>query len=109
VAVAVLDILPRCISSDYFYYDPSLSSLSLGKYSTLREIALVQDIKAIPGYESMEYYTMGHYVHSAPKTHYKTMYHPSFLLDPVSLFSFTYGHTRLRSRRHFHAHVQKHS
>ncbi|KAF9130568.1 Arginyl-tRNA--protein transferase 1 [Mortierella sp. 14UC] len=82
VAVAVLDILPRCISSDYFYYDPSLSSLSLGKYSTLREIALVQDIKAIPGYESMEYYTMGHYVHSAPKTHYKTMYHPSFLLDP---------------------------
>ncbi|KAG9066307.1 Arginyl-tRNA--protein transferase 1 [Linnemannia hyalina] len=84
VAVAVLDILPRCISSDYFYYDPSLSSLSLGKYSTLREIALVQDIKAIPGYELMEYYTMGHYVHSAPKTHYKTMYHPSFLLDPES-------------------------
>ncbi|KAF9143659.1 Arginyl-tRNA--protein transferase 1 [Mortierella sp. GBA39] len=84
VAVAVLDILPRCISSDYFYYDPSLSSLSLGKYSTLREIALVQDIKAIPGYGSMEYYTMGHYVHSAPKTHYKTMYHPSFLLDPES-------------------------
>ncbi|KAK3842017.1 MAG: arginine-tRNA-protein transferase [Linnemannia gamsii] len=82
VAVAVLDILPRCISSDYFYYDPSLSSLSLGKYSTLREIGLVQDIKSIPGYESMEYYTMGHYVHSAPKTHYKTMYHPSFLLDP---------------------------
>ncbi|KAG0276453.1 Arginyl-tRNA--protein transferase 1, partial [Linnemannia gamsii] len=82
VAVAVLDILPRCISSDYFYYDPSLSSLSLGKYSTLREIALVQDIKAIPGYESMEYYTMGHYVHSASKTHYKTMYQPSFLLDP---------------------------
>ncbi|KAF9920731.1 Arginyl-tRNA--protein transferase 1 [Linnemannia zychae] len=82
VAVAVLDILPKCISSDYFYYDPSLSSLSLGKYSTLREIALVQDLKAIPGFESMEYYTMGHYVHSAPKTHYKTMYHPSFLLDP---------------------------
>ncbi|KAF9103736.1 Arginyl-tRNA--protein transferase 1 [Mortierella sp. GBA35] len=82
VAVAVLDILPRCISSDYFYYDPSLSSLSLGKYSALREIALVQDIKAIPGYEAMEYYTMGHYVYTAPKTHYKTMYQPSFLLDP---------------------------
>ncbi|KAF9576243.1 Arginyl-tRNA--protein transferase 1 [Mortierella alpina] len=82
VAVAVLDILPRCVSSNYFFYDPSLSSLSLGKYSTLREIALVQEIKAIPGCEAMEYYTMGHYVPSAPKTHYKAAYHPSLLLDP---------------------------
>ncbi|KAG0197610.1 Arginyl-tRNA--protein transferase 1 [Mortierella sp. GBA30] len=82
VAVAVLDILPRCVSSDYFFYDPSLSSLSLGKYSTLREIALVQEIKSLPGCEAMEYYTMGHYVPSAPKTHYKAAYHPSLLLDP---------------------------
>ncbi|KAG9321465.1 hypothetical protein KVV02_003592 [Mortierella alpina] len=82
VAVAVLDILPRCVSSNYFFYDPSLSSLSLGKYSTLREIALVQEIKAIPGCEAMEYYTMGHYVPSAPKTHYKAACHPSSLLDP---------------------------
>ncbi|CAO3570125.1 unnamed protein product [Mortierella alpina] len=82
VAVAVLDILPRYVSSNYFFYDPSLSSLSLGKYSTLREIALVQEIKAIPGCEAMEYYTMGHYVPSAPKTHYKAAYHPSLLLDP---------------------------
>ena len=66
-----------------FYYDPSLSSLSLGRYSTLREIALVQEIKAMPGFDAMEYYTMGHYVSSAPKTHYKATYHPSYLLDPV--------------------------
>ncbi|KAG0349672.1 Arginyl-tRNA--protein transferase 1 [Gamsiella multidivaricata] len=86
VAVSVLDILPRCISSGHFYYDPSLSTLSLGRYSTLREIALVQEIKAIPGFEAMEYYTMGHYVSSAPKTHFKATYHPSYLLDPE-----TYG------------------
>ncbi|KAF8954787.1 Arginyl-tRNA--protein transferase 1 [Entomortierella lignicola] len=86
IAVSVLDILPQCVSSGYFYYDPSLSSLSLGRYSTLREIALVQEIKTIPGMESMEYYTMGHYVSSAPKTHYKATYHPSYLLDPE-----TYG------------------
>jgi len=85
VALAVLDILPRCVSSDYFFYDPSLSSLSLGKYSTLREIALVQELRTIPGYEDIEYYTMGHYVHSAPKTHYKSTYHPSYLMDPVSI------------------------
>ncbi|KAF9981865.1 Arginyl-tRNA--protein transferase 1 [Modicella reniformis] len=86
IAVSVLDILPRYISSGYYYYDPSLSSLSLGRYSTLREIALIQEIKAIPGFEAMEYYTMGHYVSSAPKTHYKASYHPSYLLDPE-----TYG------------------
>ncbi|KAF9390948.1 Arginyl-tRNA--protein transferase 1 [Podila verticillata] len=86
VAVAVLDILPESISSDYFYYDPSLSCLSLGKYSTLREIALAQEIKAMDGYGAMEYYTMGHYVESAPKTHYKSTYYPSYLLDPE-----TYG------------------
>ncbi|GJJ78040.1 arginyl-tRNA---protein transferase [Entomortierella parvispora] len=84
VALAVLDILPRCVSSDYFFYDPTLSSLSLGKYSTLREIALIQELKTIPGYEDIEYYTMGHYVHSASKTHYKAMYHPSYLMDPES-------------------------
>ncbi|KAI1319282.1 Arginyl-tRNA--protein transferase 1 [Mortierella claussenii] len=82
IAVSVLDILPRCISSGYFYYDPMLSSLSLGKYSTLREIALVQEIKSIPGFHAMEYYTMGHYVAAAPKTHYKALYQPSYLLDP---------------------------
>ncbi|KAG0291223.1 Arginyl-tRNA--protein transferase 1 [Dissophora globulifera] len=86
VAVAVLDILPLCVSSGYFYYDPSLSSLSLGRYSALREIALVQEIKAIPGFESMAYYTMGHYVPTAPKTHYKALFHPSYLLNPE-----TYG------------------
>ncbi|KAF9389527.1 Arginyl-tRNA--protein transferase 1 [Podila verticillata] len=86
VAVAVLDILPESISSDYFFYDPSLSCLSLGKYSSLREIALAQEIKAMDGYGAMEYYTMGHYVESAPKTHYKSTYHPSYLLDPE-----TYG------------------
>ncbi|KAG0045203.1 Arginyl-tRNA--protein transferase 1 [Gryganskiella cystojenkinii] len=84
IALAVLDILPRCVFSDYFFYDPKLSCLSLGKYSTLRDIALVKELKSIPGYEDIEYYTMGHYVHSAPKTHYKASYHPSFLLDPES-------------------------
>ena len=36
IAVGVLDILPHCISSVYFYYDTDYSCLSLGKYSALR-------------------------------------------------------------------------
>lgn len=36
IAVAVLDILPHCVSSVYFYYDPDYKFLSLGTYSALR-------------------------------------------------------------------------
>lgn len=32
IAVAVLDILPYCVSSVYFFYDPSYSHLSLGTF-----------------------------------------------------------------------------
>ena len=36
IAVGVLDILPNCVSSKYFFYDPEYSFLSLGTYSALR-------------------------------------------------------------------------
>jgi arginine-tRNA-protein transferase len=45
IAVAVLDVLPNCVSSVYFMYDPAYSFLSLGKYSALREIALTQEFQ----------------------------------------------------------------
>lgn len=36
IAVGVIDILPRCVSSVYLFYDPDYSFLSLGVYSALR-------------------------------------------------------------------------
>lgn len=36
IAVAVIDILPYCVSSVYFFYDPDYSFLSLGTYGSLR-------------------------------------------------------------------------
>jgi arginine-tRNA-protein transferase len=36
IAVGVQDILPYCISSVYFCYDPEFHFLSLGVYSALR-------------------------------------------------------------------------
>lgn len=36
IAVGVIDILPHCISSKYYYYDPDYSFLSLGVYSALK-------------------------------------------------------------------------
>ncbi|XP_078420911.1 arginyl-tRNA--protein transferase 1 isoform X4 [Cetorhinus maximus] len=80
IAVGVIDILPRCISSVYLYYDPDFAFLSLGVYSALREVAFTTQLqKTVP---SVCYYYMGFYIHSCPKMKYKGQYHPSDLLCP---------------------------
>lgn len=57
IALAVIDILPKCISSVYFIYDPDYSFLGLGKYSVFREISLVQEYhEKLP---ELKYYYMG--------------------------------------------------
>lgn len=60
MAVAVLDILPQCMSSVYFFWDPSLSYLSFGKVSALREIAFVR--AAAAAFPSLHYYYMGYFI-----------------------------------------------
>lgn len=57
ICVGVLDILPRCVSSVYLFYDPDYAHLSLGNCSALREIMYTRDLsRAIPG---IRYYYMG--------------------------------------------------
>ncbi|KAG0013412.1 Arginyl-tRNA--protein transferase 1 [Entomortierella chlamydospora] len=82
IAVSVIDILPECVSAVYFFYDTDYSSLSLGKYSAQREIALAESLSAKPGYETVQYYYMGFYIFTCPKMAYKGQFHPSYLLDP---------------------------
>ena len=36
IAVGVIDLVPSCWSSVYFFYDPDYSFLSLGTYAALR-------------------------------------------------------------------------
>lgn len=81
VAVGVVDILPRCLSSKYMFWDPDLAFLSLGKYSALEEIKWVQE--AQKHCSTLQYYYLGYYIHSCPKMRYKAAYHPSELLCPV--------------------------
>lgn len=81
VCVGVLDILPHCVSSVYFYYDPDYSFLSLGTLSSLFEISYVRKLSSLWNPE-LFYYYMGFYIHSCPKMRYKSQYHPSFLLCP---------------------------
>jgi len=81
VAVGVIDILPKCVSSVYLYYHPGYGDLSLGTYSALREIQLVQQLSK--HLTSLQYYYMGYYVHSCPKMRYKGRFLPSDLLSPI--------------------------
>nr|CAG4651823.1 EOG090X06AF [Triops cancriformis] len=80
IAVGVVDILPHCLSSVYFYYDPDYSFLSLGNYASLREIAFVRQVQQVN--RDFKYYYMGFYIHSCVKMRYKGNYQPSFLLCP---------------------------
>ncbi|KAF9646768.1 hypothetical protein BDM02DRAFT_3099355 [Thelephora ganbajun] len=81
IAVAVLDILPSCVSSVYFMYDPAFEKHSLGKISALREISLAKEIHEA-GADGHKYLYLGYYVHTCQKMRYKGEYSPSYLLDP---------------------------
>ncbi|XP_058080137.1 arginyl-tRNA--protein transferase 2-like [Magnolia sinica] len=81
VAVGVVDILPRCLSSKYLFWDPDLAFLSLGKYSALEEIKWVKETQV--HCPSLQYYYLGYYIHSCCKMRYKAAYRPSELLCPL--------------------------
>jgi arginine-tRNA-protein transferase len=80
IAVGVVDILPRCVSSKYFFWDPDLASLALGKYGCMREIDYTRHLTA--SCPSLRYYYLGYYIHTCPKMRYKAEYQPSDLLCP---------------------------
>lgn len=83
VAVGVIDILPKCLSSVYLFYDPDYGFLNPGVYSALRELELTRKLH-LGDPETFKYYYMGYYIHSCPKMKYKGEYSPSFLLCPES-------------------------
>lgn len=72
--MAVLDLLPHCVSGVYFVYHSDFEQWSFGKMSALREAALALE----GGYQ---YYYMGYYIHSCPKMLYKNDYKPQTVLD----------------------------
>ncbi|KAJ2747044.1 Arginyl-tRNA--protein transferase 1 [Coemansia sp. BCRC 34301] len=80
-AVGVLDILPSCVSSVYLFYDPEFAYLSLGTFSSLREIALVRQLHDACSLPNLRYYYMGYYIPSCPKMSYKGRWRPADMLD----------------------------
>ncbi|XP_038222784.1 arginyl-tRNA--protein transferase 1 [Zerene cesonia] len=80
IAVGVVDILPKCVSSVYFFYDPQYMNLTLGTYGALREIEFTRHLHSLC--PELKYYYMGFYIHSCRKMRYKGNYFPSDLLCP---------------------------
>ena len=80
VMVAVVDILPNCLSSVYVFCDPDFSFLTLGVYSALREIETTR--RFFRSNPAFEFYYMGYYIHSCQKMRYKGNYFSSSLLCP---------------------------
>ncbi|PAV67522.1 hypothetical protein WR25_06682 [Diploscapter pachys] len=78
IAAGVVDLLTKCLSAKYFFYDPDYNFLSLGTYSALREIHLTRQICA--KFPQFKYYYMGYYIQTCPKMRYKGTYRPSELL-----------------------------
>lgn len=81
--MGVLDVLPSCLSSVYFFWDKDYAALAPGKFSALKEAEWVQE--AARHCPALHYYYMGFYVHSCSKMRYKADYHPSDLLCPERL------------------------
>lgn len=84
IGVGVLDLLPKCITTVYFFYNPKYNFLNLGTYSALMEISMVRHIhkhySASTGDNRLIYYYLGYYVHECQKMHYKPKFKPSYLL-----------------------------
>lgn len=88
IAVGVIDFLPKCLTTVYFFYDPQYSHLNLGIYSALVENSIVRQMykhyRGPPENNQLKYYYMGFYVHQTKKMHYKTSFKPSYLLCPIT-------------------------
>jgi hypothetical protein len=94
VAVSVLDVLPSRVASVYFFYNPSLRYLELGKLSALVEVWLTQQVyahcAAQPGVLGLppalpplcRWWDANFYVHSCTSMAYKRRFAPSQLLCP---------------------------
>lgn len=75
VAVGIADLSSRSLSSVYAFYDPELSSRSLGTLSALREIAFCRA-------RSVPHYYLGFFVADSPSMNYKTRFTPHEILSP---------------------------
>lgn len=82
IAIGVVDLLPKCLSSVYFFYEPEYKYLSLGVVGAVKEIEYIQDMEKY--FPEFKYYYLGFYVQDCQKMVYKGEYEPAELLCPYT-------------------------
>lgn len=80
IAVGVIDVLPKCLSSKYFFWDPDMAKYSLGTLASLLEIDWIK--KESENAPHFHYYYLGYYLHNCHRMRYKADFCPSDLLCP---------------------------
>ncbi len=75
MAVGILDLCSRSLSSVYTYFDPEFSSRSPGSFSAIKEILYCRD-------KAVAHYYLGYYVADCPAMNYKARFKPHEFLDP---------------------------
>lgn len=74
LAVGICDLCPMCLSSVYFYFDPSESRRSPGSFGVLHEISFAAT-------RMLPFYYLGYRVLGCRSMEYKSEYRPHELLD----------------------------
>jgi len=75
VAVGIVDVCPRSLSSVYFYFDPAEARRSLGVFGALYEIGRCAEL-------GLPYWYVGYYIRDCRRMNYKARFRPYELLGP---------------------------
>jgi arginyl-tRNA--protein-N-Asp/Glu arginylyltransferase len=75
LAVGIVDVTPKCLSSVYFFFDPDECRRSLGVFGALEEIAECRR-------RGLPYWYIGYYVAGCRRMNYKAQYRPCEVLGP---------------------------
>ena len=73
VAVGIVDVTPRVLSSVYFYFDPAEQRRGLGNFGALVEIDYARE-------HSLPFYHLGYWIQSSAKMNYKSRFGPAEVL-----------------------------
>jgi leucyl-tRNA---protein transferase len=74
IAVGLVDVTPRVMSSIYFFYDPEFRDQSPGTMSVLRELEVGRS-------EGRQWLYMGYYIQDCISMNYKNRFHPHEFLQ----------------------------
>ena len=80
IAVGVVDMVLKGMSSVYFFYDPKYKPLKMGIVAGLYEIEYIQEMQKV--FPLFKYYYLGFYIQQTEKMVYKADFEPCELLCP---------------------------